>query len=427
MVNNSNKGNKWLIISYLANIDNSVPANWIDDRLIHLKRNGVIPLLLSSFCGGRHQGLFHKRVLSLDPAGFKHDLRFILKRRGLKGFLMGLIETLILLPIYPFYLLETKVFKLWGEGQFGWVPSSAIAGLIICLIKKPCVIYSTGGPLSPHISAAFISKLTKIPWIAELEDPLVCRDVGRNEFSKKGLAYCEKMLFDKAEKVIFCTEKAKESAEIRHGRGKGVVIYPGVPVEKLPSKDWESGEKLRFIHTGSLYQTRNLDYFLGGLKIAIAERPELKNHVTVELYGAIHTNAIKERMDKFPYKVINYHGMIGRLDASNNALNSDILLLIQNTDYRSCETIPSKIYEYLFYKRPILGLIYKNEELETMLESHGHVAVSADNEIEIAEKIVEFFNRWSEGELNVKNRFVDCEYTVQSATEQLVNLVNSFI
>lgn len=426
MLNNSNKGNKWLIISYILNVENSVPANWVDDRLMHLKRRGVTPLLLSSFCGGRHKEWFHKQVLCLDPAGFKHDLQFILKRWGLKGFSMKLIETLILLPIYPFYLLETKVFKLWGEGHFGWVPSSALSGLIICLIKKPCVIYSTGGPLSAHFSAAFISKLTRIPWIAELEDPLVCRDVGRNEFSKKGLAYCEKMLFNKAEKVIFCTEKAKESAEIRHGCGKGVVIYPGTPVEKFPAKDWQRREKIRFVHTGSLYQTRNLDYFLGGLKIAIAERPELKDHVTVELYGAIHTKAIKERMDKFPYKVINYHGLVGRLEAANNTLNSDILLLIQNTDYRSCETIPSKIYDYLYFKRQILGLIYKNEELKTMLEAHGHAAINADNEVEIAEKILEFFAKWSTGGLNVKNRFADCEYTVERATEQLVNLVNSF-
>lgn len=425
LMDNSNKGNKWLIISYFANIDNSAPAYWVDDRLIHLKRSGITPLLLSSFCGGKHQGLFHKRMLCLDPAGFKHDLQFILKRKGFKGFSMRFLEALILLPIYPFYLLETKVLKLWGSAHFGWIPTSLIAGLIMCLREKPRVIYSTGGPVAAHISAALISKLTKVPWIAELQDPLVCRNVGRNKFSVKGLAYCEKIIFGVAKKVVFCTRNAKESAERRHGRQKAVVIYPGAATEKIPSGNWGKGAKLKFIHTGSLYQTRNLDYFLKGLKIAIAERPKLKNHVTVELYGAIHTNSVREEIDKFPYKVINYHGMVGRSDASNNALKSDILLLIQNTDYRSCETIPSKIYEYLFLGRLILGLIYKNEELKVMLASHGHVAVSADNEREIAEKIVEFFDRWSGDKLNIQNGLAKCKYTVQSATEQLIGIADS--
>lgn len=416
--------NKWLIISYYSNIDDSAQANWIDDRLPYLKENDIEVLLLSGLCGNKHAELFHKRVPSIDPAGFKYELSFLLKKKGFNGFLLKLFVILIFLPAYPLYLLETRVLNLWGESQYGWSVTAAIAGYLIAINKKPSAIYTSGGPISAHIAGAIISKLTNIPWVAELQDPIVGRDIGRNNMSKKSLACIENMILSQAKKVIFCTRKAKESSETRHGYGKSVCIYPGAPLEKIPRNDYIKTKKCRFIHTGALYQSRNLDYFFKGLMEAIPERPDLINYFELELYGGIHSHFIKRQVNEFSYnKMVSYHGIVERKDALKYALRSDVLLLIQNTDYRSCETIPSKVYEYLCLGKPILGLVYNNEELRQMLQSHGHLAVSADNQKEIKEAIIKFFDSWRVNKLNDESRLRTSKLTVKNATVQLVDLV----
>lgn len=44
---------RWLIISYFANIDAMAPSHHIDDRLAFFKKEGIDIHLLSSTCGRR--------------------------------------------------------------------------------------------------------------------------------------------------------------------------------------------------------------------------------------------------------------------------------------------------------------------------------------------------------------------------------------
>lgn len=428
-LNEVSKNGSWLILSYLSNLDGmggNAQAQWIDDRLIWFEREGIKVYLLSSPCGARHKEFYHIRVPSIAPSGVKLEISFIHQRKGLRGFWVKFFETLIFLPIYPLFFLERAILRIGRESQGGWFPTAAIAGYFICLKKKPSIIYSTGGPASAHIAAAIVSKLTGIPWIAEFQDPLVHPCVGKNRFSKGLLDYIEKMVFSMAAKVIFCTKKAAKSAAERHGFGKVNVIYPGAPIEKIPSNNnYVKGECCKFAHFGSLYQSRNLNFFLKALEKVFLERPELTGHFTLELYGGIYTEDIRKQIENFPYKqLIKVHGFVKRDEALINAVKSDVLLLIQNTDLRSSESIPTKVYEYLHMRKPILGLVYHNEELESMLKSHGHYIVSADNVEEIKNAIILYLYGWQKGELN-NNHFLPCGLTVERATSQLIDLAAS--
>ena len=76
-----------------------------------------------------------------------------------------------------------------------------------------------------------------------------------------------------------------------------------------------------------------------------------------------------------------------------------VLLLIQNAEDFSAETIPSKTYEYLNTGRPILGLVHKNPELQKMLEAQGHLAVYADRAEEVKRGISFYIDSWRRGGL----------------------------
>ena len=79
---------------------------------------------------------------------------------------------------------------------------------------------------------------------------------------------------------------------------------------------------------------------------------------------------------------------------------TDCLLVIQNIIYFSCETIPSKVYEYLLAGRPIIGLVYNNEELDSMLTEHDHLAVPANNVQAITEAIEKVLDDFMQEEQN---------------------------
>lgn len=94
------------------------------------------------------------------------------------------------------------------------------------------------------------------------------------------------------------------------------------------------------------------------------------------------------------------HGTVSRQKALTAMQQTDCLLVIQNIIYFSCETIPSKVYEYLLTGRPIIGLVYNNEELGNMLTEHGHQAVPADNVQDIAEAVEKILDDFIQEEQN---------------------------
>lgn len=422
------KGNNWLIISYFSNVDTSAQANWIDDRIIYIKRKDIQVTLISSFCGGLNKNTSHYRVPSITPGSIKYELGFILKRFGLNGNLLRFVESMVFLPLYPLYFLEVKLLKIYGESRWDWALPAAIIGYLICVIKRISVVYSTGGPVGAHIAAGWISKIMGIRWIAELQDPLVGKNIGRNRLSAKVLGYCERFIFRNATKVVFCTQTAKDQAEERYPYGKSAFIYPGASLKTLqPSKlepDSKETKLFKVIHIGSLYQTRNLSYFLEGLHRAISERSDIKTYLRLLLFGAICSPDVNKQIDAFPYPIIEHRGLVKRDQALFNARISDVLLLIQNTDGRSTTTIPSKIYEYLLLHKPVLALTYNNEELNCILKSHGHIVVQADNPEQIKEAIVMFYDKWNSDQLE-RIEFKVSEYTVERAVSRLLQIATS--
>ncbi len=141
--------------------------------------------------------------------------------------------------------------------------------------------------------------------------------------------------------------------------------------------------------------------------------------VRFDLYGTMDSLSGK-LIAMFKYReVVTDFGKVSRLDALRAMRKSDALVLIQNLDDLSYETIPSKVYEYLQADRPILGLVYKNPHLKKMLLEQGHFAAEADSPAEISVRITQILERWDRGDWDGRS-FPDSPYTVSDAAEKLL-------
>jgi hypothetical protein len=169
---------------------------------------------------------------------------------------------------------------------------------------------------------------------------------------------------------------------------------------------------------GSLGGSRNLASFLEALCALASESPEMRSKIRVSLFGSCEEN-VKKQIEAFPYDgMLMVFGRVTRKRSVEEMQKSDVLLLIQNLDPISSETIPSKVYEYFHARRPILGLLYNNEELADMFNGLGHRAVQWDDIEGIKQGVREYFRLWEMGDLTQPTRI--SPYTIEHAIACLI-------
>jgi len=201
---------------------------------------------------------------------------------------------------------------------------------------------------------------------------------------------------------------------------KGYTIYPGSTQEIFPEVSYRKKSTFHFAHFGTLAGSRNLEVFLKALYQILQSEPQFNEIIRLDIYGACDGRT-HHLIEHFEYSdVVTYHGNLPRKKSLSLMVESDCLLLIQNTQAFSSETIPSKVYEYFFSKRPILGLIYKNPELEQMLVNQGHWAVRADDVEDVLKGIKcivsEFYIN------NNQNEFPKPNWTIEKAVDRLISI-----
>lgn len=410
----------WLVVSYFANTEGLACSHHIDDRLELLQTLGVTVSLLTSCCVKKMQSNRHFRVCSLSPSGIRFELRQVLKRSSAYRPILKLIEGLALLPLYPFYWLEKLVLNI--DTTWFWYPPAAIRGVLACLRSRPQVVYSTGGAISAHLVARFVSGLFGARWIAEFQDPLIHSYCARSKIEYRLVAWAERLICTTASRVVFLTEKARQKSANRTALAeRGAVIYPGA---RRPSyrETYQRSTTFNIVHVGSLGGSRNLCALMSAFLVLFQEQPVLQNVVRVHLYGSLEKE-ILEQLQSFPFKeVFLIKGKVSRQQALSEMFAADLLLLIQNLDPISSETIPSKVYEYLHSGRPILGLVYDNEELSTLLADLGHLASSITDPTTVYDVILEAYSRWQR---HGGQEPLHSPYTTEAAVRQLIQLARA--
>lgn len=413
----------WLILSYRAKIDGSACAQHIDDRLPHLARQGIVPVLLTGPVGGRHQDFPHYCTWSIAPSGIRFEVRHALRKRLRRRWQFKLAETLLLLPVLPFYLLEKLLINL--ESEWSWFLLATLRGYFLCRRYQPEVIYSTGGTAAAHVAGGLLRRWTGLPWLAEVQDPLV-HDQGWRRGRRVLWVYqhLEHWICTRADAFIFLTRAARDNMAARTGlTGRGQVIYPGADPALFPPSRYQQGPRCRFAHFGTLGGTRNLMVFFRALRRLIDQGRLDPDLVRVETYGSLDAGSKKVMAGCGLAALVTDHGPVPRKQALRAMQETDCLLLVQDTIFFSSETIPSKVYEYLLTGRPILGLVHHNEELAAMLAEAGHFPAPADESEAVAGTVAQIIDGFQAGAL-VGPR-MPSPLTVAAAVDQLLALAGT--
>jgi len=76
-----------------------------------------------------------------------------------------------------------------------------------------------------------------------------------------------------------------------------------------------------------------------------------------------------------------------------------------------------------YVRRPILGLVHKNRELEQILTTQGHLAVAAADPLSVKQGILTCYERWNNDK--VLQMTTESPYTVTAAVDALADISKS--
>lgn len=405
-----------LVISFYTNLPGSCQAEWVDDRMNALIAKGFKITLISSRGVFKHEkgSIRHIRIPCINPHGAKSELNEIESRKIKINLLLRLYYRVMAFIDF----IMKKIGLETGEGRWNWALSSLFS--LFYGHGKYTFIYSTGGPASVHLLGIVYAKLLKSKLFIELQDPLTGEDIGRNKFSKLGLSLFEKFFIKNSYRVIYCTKNACKFSKESYPKYEKKIhhIYPGSYLEQGVESINYSEKKIRFTYLGSLYSTRNVTNLMEAIEKLHEDNPIYLNKLKIDLFGNIEEKILNE-IKSFKHDIFVVNGLVSRELALNESLKSDVLLLIQNTDNRSMNTIPFKTYDYLRTGKLIFALTYKNKEINDLLKDHNHIVADASNFESIYLGLKKIIDNISE--LNLK--ITKSKLTPRKAVEEMLELL----
>lgn len=249
-----------------------------------------------------------------------------------------------------------------------WLPG-VIAGLLAIRKHKPDVIWSTFPIASAHRIAATLARLTGIPWVADLRDPMAHDGYPREQKLWNAYERVERGVFAQASRVVMVTPGCARyyAARYPHAASRIQVIenaHDPTGVDAPTQSGACGGEASSFtlLHSGIVYPwERDPSALLSAVKRlaeghpAIAQRLRLVFRAPGDeawLQAQVTAAGLGERVQVRPS--IPFREALAEMHAASALL----ILQAENCNLQ----IPAKIYEYAHTSRPVLTLSHPQGE-----------------------------------------------------------------
>ncbi|WP_296443129.1 glycosyltransferase [Rhodoferax sp. UBA5149] len=417
-------------------MDGRAASHTITDKLPHLRRAGIEVVVLSGVSGTHDPLVEHHQLWPMGPAGFRFELRHVLRRRLGSGIRYRLAMLLASIFLLPWMLIEKFLRPV--ESSWSWWLSAYLKGRQLARQKPFDLIYSTGGAFAAHLAARSLKQATGTPWLAEVHDPMVVPGEVPVTRRQKMQAEVEHLICTHADIAIWFTEQALASARQRHPQlaERGKMMLPGIdkPFAVLPP--YQPGQKFVIGHFGSLSPTRHLGPIVAALELLSVRRPDLVEATELHVYGGpldrissdllvgSRVHQCTRQFGRIEADPIT--GLSGREQILHRMRSVDVLLLLHGEDVICSEYFPSKLYEYLWMQRPILAVVHRNPQMAALIRGQGHAVVLSDEDgtgssavsSALAAALEQLFDRWRTKGLEDNGQ--SSPFTTEAAVAQLI-------
>ncbi len=345
----------------------------------------------TDFVAYLHEKGMDLRVVTTFPHKFQDqdskgsDSEFLVKRIHLKemrkrNFLNFILHYLSFIP--------KSIFSSFGWFLKGW---------------KPDVVFISSPPIFVGISGIFLKYLLRCKLVLEIRDIWPDSAVAAGQLKSSGMAYklsayFERFLYRRSNGLVCVSAPMKTYLE-QYFNKPICVAYNGPLTESIPLSDTgnitSSKSEIRLAYAGNLGLVQGMDQLIKA--ISMLKNRMLSNHWTLDIYG---TGALEKELKEQVRSLglenqVVFYGAIPKQELSIHLRKIDVLYLGLISAEALDKTIPSKLFDYLSFGKPILAAI-TGEGSSILRQNSANVVVQKCDATAIAEGIEKLDNNMLE-------------------------------
>jgi glycosyltransferase involved in cell wall biosynthesis len=268
---------------------------------------------------------------------------------------------------------------------------------------RPQVIWTTFPIATANLIGLILHRLTGLPWIADLRDPMLQSTYPTQKLQRKAYQWIEAQTLKRCTLAICTTHSAMQAYRTRfpelawkfrvieNGYDEDGLSMHGIDTAKTAAGRGE--RRITLLHSGMLYKTgRNPSAFLSALATLKRQGKVSASTLRVVLRAPGDVEPIVETIAEQDIgDIVEIVPAIPYREALREMLSVDGLLIFQGKHYNT--QIPAKIYEYFWARRPVLGLVDAAGETAHVLRAAGFDSMVAmdqpDSIVPALERFVE--------------------------------------
>lgn len=249
-------------------------------------------------------------------------------------------------------------FLAFPDRWASWIPFGIAAGLRQIKRNRVDVIWVTYPIVSALVIGYWLKKLTGLPLICDLRDPIWEEETYQNNYRSRWLKRFEKKLLSLSDWIVFTSPGTIEKYRKRYPSvidAKSQLITNGFDSNDFPEIDVKKCGKRVFLHSGiiPIYE-RNPENFFVALKtlkeggVLNAQQHEFR------LRACGFEDIYRQRTKALGIDdIVSFPGSISYASAIREMQSADVLMVFQDS---TCNwQIPAKVFEYMQAQRPILA------------------------------------------------------------------------
>jgi hypothetical protein len=285
-----------------------------------------------------------------------------------------------------------------------WVPFAVLKGIRVIYKEKISVIVSSSPPVSSHITASILSRLTGRPHIVDFRDLWTQNhnyDL-RNYpgYVKRYDRFWEKMVLRKARWIVTASPGYSSQMESHLNgvlKGKVSTITNGFDYSEI-NLDTEfprsEGKQLKFLYTGSLYGYFNPIFFLESLAGWIKKYNIDVERIKVDFFGNADYDYNDWARSQGLGKAVRFHGFRPQSELRVYFQETDYVLLLLGFRQEYKNVIPAKLFEYLASGAKILALTPDGIAAQLIRKYNAGVCINEPDKRMMIEKLNEIYLEW---------------------------------
>jgi glycosyltransferase involved in cell wall biosynthesis len=373
-------------------------------------------------------------VLTVDPRSiqraFKSDLILGAKYEGL--------FEVIAVPSLEDSFLVRAVWKviptlsLLPDPSSVWIPAALRAARRMLSDGGFSGILSFAQPWSDHLIARQLSKDFHLPWIAHFSDPWSDSPYHHlSGFFAKVRRGMELKVIQDANAVIFVSEETRslvmKKYSVDWAARAHVIPHCFEPLPVQTGEESRTKGPLRLVYTGGFYGRRTPVNLLKSLA-KINREIKIDGRLIVVIVGPgidRYANLVSE-LDL--EKIVKLTLMVPYQESQDIAAQADVLLVIDAPSEEVNVFLPSKLVEYLAFRKPIFGITPLKGATANLLRSLDCPLVDTEDIDGISSVLMDLIHKKEAGSLAVSSTFAanTARYDIAETTRQYVELLEAF-